>query len=112
NSNFNWDFIVDTLKVALTSPAGRYLDILNDAGFVACIDKITRPRSKTCLDHCFVKSNKSFDVTSFVLQKSVTDHYPIVMEITPPRLVSKDKSQESHKSLPGGSEELGHDNKQ
>ncbi|KAG8294949.1 hypothetical protein J6590_091443 [Homalodisca vitripennis] len=44
------DINCDILDVALNSVEQRYLEVLSEAGFVSCIDKVTRSESNTCLD--------------------------------------------------------------
>lgn len=75
------DFNCDTLNVAPGSVEEHYIDILSDAGFVPCIDKVTRPASGTCIDHFFVKLPRFFNASSVILQSSVTDHYAICLNI-------------------------------
>lgn len=59
-----------------------YKNCLNENGFLSAINDITRPQSKTCIDHIFLKSKSSIDkVHSFVFHNKITDHYPIAIHI-------------------------------
>lgn len=49
------DFNCSILDVALNSLEQQYLDVMSVAGFVSCIDKVTRPESSTCIGHYFIK---------------------------------------------------------
>lgn len=77
------DINCDTLS--LSRHAERYLDVLYESGFVPCINIITRPASLSCIDHIFVKNARSsLDISSFVIETFVTDHYSICLEIKSP----------------------------
>jgi hypothetical protein len=81
---FAGDMNCNLLNVAPQTLEERYLDVLNEAGLVSCVDKVTRPASNTCIDHYFVKLPPSFDVASTVLQTSITDHYTVCMRLYTP----------------------------
>lgn len=49
------DLNCNILDVALNSLEQQYLDVMSFAGFVSCIDKVTRPENSTCIDHYFIK---------------------------------------------------------
>jgi hypothetical protein len=59
----------------------RYLDILYENGLVACVDKVTRPMSSTCLDHFFISPPKNIHASSSIVQTDITDHYVICLNI-------------------------------
>jgi hypothetical protein len=71
----------DILNTPPNSLQERYLDVLYDAGFISCLDKVTRLDSNTCIDHYFVKSLQQIDVKSIILQNSITDHFTICLHI-------------------------------
>lgn len=59
----------------------EYKNALSSYDFVSYINQYTRPRSKTCLDHFFIKSNKvtSEKIESCIFNYTITDHYPIAV---------------------------------
>lgn len=50
-------------------------------GFLPLIENITRPSSKTCIDHIFIKSKSLYSLLPIVVHSNVTDHYPTVLSI-------------------------------
>lgn len=64
----------------------RYLNCLEGAGFVQCIDKPTRvtDNSATCLDHIFIRYNHLDRVQAAVFQTRTTDHFSTALTITFP----------------------------
>jgi hypothetical protein len=79
---FTGDINCNILSPSLNSVEEKYLDTLYDAGFVPCVDLITRPDSNTCIDHFFVNLAKFALVTPVVLQTQITDHYAILVQIS------------------------------
>lgn len=75
------DLNCDIIQTNLNSQEERYLDILSDLGFIACIDKVTRPASKTCIDHFFITLPLSFTASSAVLETEITDHFTTYLEL-------------------------------
>jgi hypothetical protein len=59
----------------------RYFDNLYELHFHSCIDKITRPDSNSCIDHCFVKNVNISLVKSAVMTSAITDHYLVGVSI-------------------------------
>lgn len=62
--------------------AEEYKNILNSYGFVSFINNFTRPQSKTCLDHFFIKCatyEEEVNFKSFIFKHDITDHYPIAI---------------------------------
>ncbi len=76
------DINCDLIDVVVNSQQQRYTDILAEYGFVACIDKVTRPSSNTCLDHFFVKLPKHVTANSVIAQTTVTDHFTISLNLS------------------------------
>lgn len=64
------DINCDIYDVALNSVEQRYLDVLSGAGFLPCIDKVTRPESNTCIDHFFIKLPKVLHLFRSFKQRS------------------------------------------
>lgn len=56
----------------------EYKNIMNSYGYISYINRYTRPCSKTCLDHFFIKNSINSDegLKSFVFTYDITDHYP------------------------------------
>jgi hypothetical protein len=75
------DINCDILNTPPNSPQERYLDILYEAGFISCLDKITRPDSNTCIDHYFLKSPKNIDAKSVIIQNQITDHHSVCLHV-------------------------------
>lgn len=47
-----------------------------EARYIACVDKVTRPDSGTCMDLFFVvKSNQVKEVNAITVQSEITDHF-------------------------------------
>ncbi|KAF0705322.1 otoferlin-like [Aphis craccivora] len=61
-----------------------YLNIMARNGFLPCINNFTREtnRSKTCIDHIFIKNIVSTTVKSNILKCDITDHYPTILIIS------------------------------
>lgn len=60
----------------------EYKNSLVENGFLSAVNDITRPESKTCIDHIFIKSKNPTDqLHSFIFQSKITDHYPIAIHI-------------------------------
>lgn len=59
----------------------EYKNILNTYGYESHINDYTRPESKTCIDHFYVKENVSIPIQSYVFQHIITDHYPIALTV-------------------------------
>lgn len=73
------DLNIDLLsKTPLTE---EYKNIMNASGYISLINKVTRPISKTCLDHIFIRMNPPchLPIRSFIFNQSITDHSPIAM---------------------------------
>lgn len=70
----------------------HYKNILASFNFNSYINKITRPRSGTCIDHFFVKCSTEISrrIKSFIFEHDITDHYPIAISL--PREVNKPKN--------------------
>ena len=47
----------------------------NEHGFLSAINEITRPSSKTCLDHYMLRCQKTFQVHPLILKFELTDHH-------------------------------------
>lgn len=61
----------------------EYLSLLGGFGFAPYIKETTRYDSNSCLDHFFIKNkHKHLNFNSFILHTFVTDHYPIMINIT------------------------------
>ena len=63
----------------------EYLTMLQGYGFFSTINKSTRKsdHTETCLDHCFVrcKNNLFEKINAVILEHSLTDHDPILLNI-------------------------------
>lgn len=75
--DLNIDILDNTSRIST-----GYLDMLAINGFVPLINKPTRVThtTSTCIDHCFIKTNKAIDsILSGIIVSGITDHYPIIM---------------------------------
>ena len=65
--------------------SANYLNLLENSGFINCIKSPTREHfksnrlSRTCIDHCFVKS--MIIDSSYVVHSKISDHYPIDIKL-------------------------------
>lgn len=63
----------------------EYLAAMTQLGFQSYINSVTRFDTGTCLDHLFIrnkKTTKNIDFRSFVIDSHITDHTPILLNIT------------------------------
>lgn len=84
NENVRVHVITGDINLNLFSESSfveEYKNILGTFGFVSVINRCTRPASRSCIDHIFVKGGQGERVTmnGYVLQYLITDHYPIVL---------------------------------
>lgn len=75
------DFNINILNTLPNSIEQKYLDALGEAGFLTCIDQITRSVSNSCLDHFFYKIQNYLSLNSAVIQTSITDHYTTYLKV-------------------------------
>lgn len=69
------------LNVTSNSQEERYVDMLINAGFISCVDGVTRPASGSCLDHFFVKVPYGININPIIIHSALTDHYSTCLEI-------------------------------
>lgn len=50
-------------------------------GFLPLIKNITRPTSKTCINHIFLKTKSFNNLLPIVVHTNITDHYPTALSI-------------------------------
>ncbi|KAK9880010.1 hypothetical protein WA026_008522 [Henosepilachna vigintioctopunctata] len=64
----------------------EYKNLMHAFGFKSVINDVTRPSSKTCLDHFFVKGWNTLndDLDGYILHCMITDHYPIMLTANNP----------------------------
>lgn len=68
--------------------SNEYLNIMAEHGFCSYINTPTRveKNSQSCLDHCFLKiplnKKDSFNITPILLTNDITDHFPILLNIS------------------------------
>lgn len=70
----------------------EYKNIMSAHGFISYINKHTRPQSKTCLDHFFIKSslhNDDSKIRSYIFEYDITDHYPIAVTFEIDKMADK-----------------------
>jgi hypothetical protein len=72
----------DILSPSHNSLEERYLDVISEAGFISCINTVTRPDSNTCIDHCFIKLKNGLKTISAVIYSNITDHYSIAVQFS------------------------------
>ena len=68
-----------------TKASLEYVNTLAALGFIPRITKPTRTtgKSTSCIDHCFIKTNKSIDnISSGIIDTKITDHDPIIIKVT------------------------------
>lgn len=87
NKTFNNHVIVGDINLNLLrrdkSFVEKYKSILAISGFTSYNKYYTRPNSKTCLDHFFVKGfggKYLQNIKSFVINYKITDHCPILLK--------------------------------
>lgn len=62
----------------------RYSSTMAHFGFVSYINSVTRPETKTCLDHIFVNRKLKSEYVSCKtnrLDSLITDHYPVMLTV-------------------------------
>lgn len=96
-SIFTGDINCDLLNVSANSVEEHYLDLLSDLGFAACVDKVTRPASNTCIDHYFIRLPNTLSASSIILQTHVTDHFAVCLQIKSNKTPSNFNSQTNEK---------------
>jgi len=66
--------------------ANNYLDLMTSYGFISYVNSPTRvwEGSETCIDHIFIKKiDKYYIDNAIILETSITDHFPIFIQIMP-----------------------------
>ena len=60
-----------------------YVGFMTSMGLISCIDKITRPKSKTCLDHIWIGNYCHGSVlrSGIIETYAIADHFPIFLSI-------------------------------
>lgn len=61
-----------------------YYSMLTSNGFKSYVNNVTREKTKSCLDHVFVKMNlklNNISTFSYIIKTDITDHYPISLNI-------------------------------
>nr|CAH7725589.1 unnamed protein product [Callosobruchus chinensis] len=60
-----------------------YKTIMSSFGYVSYINKYTRPSTKTCIDHFYVKGDQELSkIHAFVINYKITDHCPILISFS------------------------------
>lgn len=80
----NYKIILGDINIDLLSKSrieDDYLLLMAEYGFVPLIKNITRPKSFTCIDHVFIKTNSLINILPTIPHINITDHYPIVISI-------------------------------
>ncbi len=70
--------------MSYNEPDDEYKNIFSYFNYISYINDITRPSSKTCLDHFLAKTPNTTTFTnikSFIIKYELTDHYPIALTI-------------------------------
>lgn len=81
---FTGDVNIDILKTADNNVC-EYLFTMAQLGFVPYINSPTRFQSRSCLDHIFVLQRLhtiKFGFSSYVIDTHITDHAPVMINIT------------------------------
>lgn len=77
------DFNINILQNSEDSE--YYLNVLYEAGFRSLINKYTRieNNTKSCIDHIFYKSKciRDADVSPYIFNTKISDHYPTILKI-------------------------------
>lgn len=68
------DINIDLLKPSKIKE--DYSLMMAQFGFLPLIKNITRPTSKTCIDHLFLKTKSYKNLLPIVVHTNITDHYP------------------------------------
>lgn len=95
---FTGDINIDILK-ANDNNVCDYLYTMAQLGFIPYINSPTRFQTNTCLDHIFVRQKLrtvKCRYDTFILDTHVTDHSPVMLNITSDSLLPNHVSQESH----------------
>lgn len=63
--------------------AHDYLNLMQEYGFKSYINHYTRvtEKSKSCIDHFFVRTTLNNDILPVISKSKITDHYPIALHI-------------------------------
>lgn len=98
DSNYDVNIFAGDINFDITdkkhTETNEYINLLCENGFYPKINKPTRifENSKSCLDHFFLKTrNDCHQTKSFILESSITDHYPIILNISFNKLKVVDK---------------------
>jgi len=73
------DINIDLLKPSKIKE--DYTLIMAQFGILSLIKNITRPTSKTCIDHIFLKTKSYNNLLSIVVHTNITDHYLTTLSI-------------------------------
>lgn len=76
------DLNIDLMEDTITT--NGYLNVLAAYGYISTIKIPTRitETTSTCIDHCFIKSNRSTENwIAAVIENNITDHFPIAIKI-------------------------------
>lgn len=104
--NNNLEIIIGDINIDLLDVESHtmndYQATLHSYGFLSYINTITRPQSKTCLDHIFVKNNlktENIKINSYVISYDMTDHDPVMLNISLPNNKKNITSQNTYKTI-------------
>lgn len=86
NENVNKHIITGDINLDILREDKQHIEeyktIMATFGYTSYINKYTRPSSKSCLDHFFVKGDQRLArVDSLVINYKITDHCPILLSI-------------------------------
>lgn len=107
NKKENFHIITGDINIDLLSNIDyveQYKNTLHTFGFVSYINQITRPKSKTCLDHFFMKNSRKSDIPneeihSFIFNSEITDHIPISLVVNNRNYSNENKNKEQYKKF-------------
>ncbi|KAF0705629.1 otoferlin-like [Aphis craccivora] len=83
------DININTLDT--TNSTAIYLDLLTAFGFTQYINRPTRPKSNTSIDHILINDyNKHYVQRTAVIDSLITDHYPLFLKLNNRSISKKD----------------------
>jgi len=79
-----YKIILSDINIDLLKPSKikeDYSLMMVQFGFLPLIKNNTRPTSKTCIDHIFLKTKSYNNLLPIVIHTNITDHYPTTLSI-------------------------------
>lgn len=81
NTIYIGDININTL--AQSSNSQLYSSVLSNNGYVSLVNAVTRPVSKSCIDHIFIKNRNLSAFKSAIFDVDLTDHCMLGLRFQP-----------------------------